>query len=379
MLPENAKQNSQDLRELTQPGLADYEDEDYADLVDHAPTTLAADKLPDAGFLNCASSSRAVRPPPLTRRRAQPSRTCATRATSPPRSSRAMAAEAAPGEGAEDKGSLLILLLDTHPGVWDAPAPPRGAEQGCALELGYAAFAEQVCVFVNAFLLLHPQNRLAALALHCDAVHLLYESPELRARGGEATPAAAALLCALGRLPSPDALPPSALLRTSPLSGALSRALCYLQRAQRGAAGAAALAPRILALSGGSDTAGQYVPMMNAIFAAQSAGVPLDACLLGAGESAYLQQAASLTGGLYLRPPRPAALLQYLLSVFAVDPAARAQLRLPQSRGVDFRASCFCHKRPVDVGLVCSVCLSIYCADCAACSTCGADYNEGVA
>lgn len=40
--------------------------------------------------------------------------------------------------------------------------------------------------------------------------------------------------------------------------------------------------------------------------------IPLDACVL-AEESSFLQQAAHLTGGVYLRPQRQAALSQYLL------------------------------------------------------------------
>ena len=114
---------------------------------------------------------------------------------------------------------------------------------------------------------------------------------------------------------------------------------------------------------------------MNAIFCAQAANVPIDACLLGGGESPFLQQACSLTGGVYVRPARPAALLQYLLSVFAADGASRGALALPQPRGVDFRASCFCHKRPVETGFVCSVCLSIFCTLCAECSTCGTEFR----
>ena len=45
----------------------------------------------------------------------------------------------------------------------------------------------------------------------------------------------------------------------------------------------------------------------------QKLGVVLDACMVGTGDSAFLQQAAHLTCGLYLRPFQPAALLQYLL------------------------------------------------------------------
>jgi transcription initiation factor TFIIH subunit 3 len=245
-------------------------------------------------------------------------------------------------------------------------------------------------VFVNAFLLLSASNRVAVFAVHCDGCHLLYDSPELAAASGSA--AAPSSDDTSRREPSscvaaaPAAAPAAALLQAlrqlaqatparsgpSPLSGALSRALCYIQRATRGPT---ALSPRILALHGSADAPAQYVAMMNAIFSAQAGAVPVDACLLGGAESPFLQQAAALTGGVYLRPARPGALLQYLLSVFAADACSRAALRLPTPRGVDFRASCFCHKRAVDVGFVCSVCLSIFCTVCAECSTCGTPFE----
>lgn len=46
---------------------------------------------------------------------------------------------------------------------------------------------------------------------------------------------------------------------------------------------------------------------------AQRNDVVVDACMVGGADSAFLQQAAHLTGGLYLRPPRPGGLLQTLL------------------------------------------------------------------
>ena len=39
----------------------------------------------------------------------------------------------------------------------------------------------------------------------------------------------------------------------------------------------------------------------------------IDACMVGGADSAFLQQAAHLTGGLYLRPPRAGGLLETLL------------------------------------------------------------------
>ena len=45
----------------------------------------------------------------------------------------------------------------------------------------------------------------------------------------------------------------------------------------------------------------------------QRHGVVMETCMLGPADSAFLQQAAHVTGGLYLRPSCPEALLQYLL------------------------------------------------------------------
>jgi transcription initiation factor TFIIH subunit 3 len=280
-----------------------------------------------------------------------------------------------------------VVLLETNPALWEAPLPPGGIDAAGARGLGFRAVVEQLLVFVNAFLLFNGGNRLALFALHSDGCHLVYESPELAAlpapgdadSDGDAMaedapppappPApAAAIAAALKALAARGAGAASA----SPLSGALSRALCYVQRATRGPS---PLQPRLLCLHGSADAPAQYVAVMNAIFCAQSASVAVDACLLGDAESPFLQQAASLTGGVYLRPPRPAALLQYLLAVFASDGASRAALRLPAPRGVDFRASCFCHKRQVDTGYVCSVCLSIFCGLVDECSTCGTPFD----
>ena len=193
------------------------------------------------------------------------------------------------------------------------------------------------------------------------------------------------------------------------LSSTLSRALCFIHRMQRGSSsrsqrllpedatpstapggGDHASRSRLLCLLASPDVTSQYIPIMNAIFCAQRSDVIIDGCKLGPKHSAFLQQAAYLTGGIYLRPSRPQALAQYLLvscdaskllalagpllmlmrgpspvaacgsnlcarssvmqSVCAADPFSRQFLRLPRPTSVDLRASCFCHKRPIDQG-----------------------------
>lgn len=44
--------------------------------------------------------------------------------------------------------------------------------------------------------------------------------------------------------------------------------------------------------------------------------------------------------------------------VFLPDCEQRAQLVLPPPVHVDYRAACFCHRNLIDIGYVCSVCLS---------------------
>lgn len=43
---------------------------------------------------------------------------------------------------------------------------------------------------------------------------------------------------------------------------------------------------------------------------------------------------------------------------FLPSPSMRQLIAVPTQDKIDFRAACFCHKMIVDVGFVCSVCLS---------------------
>lgn len=46
---------------------------------------------------------------------------------------------------------------------------------------------------------------------------------------------------------------------------------------------------------------------------------------------------------------------------FLSPPSIRQVLAVPTQDKIDFRAACFCHKHIVDIGFVCSVCLSSPC------------------
>ncbi|KAL2821653.1 TFIIH subunit Tfb4/p34 [Aspergillus granulosus] len=139
--------------------------------------------------------------------------------------------------------------------------------------------------------------------------------------------------------------------------------------------GAESLQSRILIISVSSATgsAHQYIPLMNGIFACQRLRIPIDVCKLS-GDAVFLQQASDATKGVYMSLSEPRGLLQYLMMAFLPDQRSRKHLVLPTRVDVDFRAACFCHRRVVDVGFVCSICLSIFCeppenGDCLTCGT----------
>lgn len=142
------------------------------------------------------------------------------------------------------------------------------------------------------------------------------------------------------------------------------------------------LTSRILILSVSGDLATQYIPIMNSIFACQRLSIPIDILKLS-GDTVFLQQAADATSGIYLpllTPEAHGGLLQYLMFAYLPDQTARRHLiTAGEGEGVDFRAACFCHRRVVDVGFVCSVCLSIFCEVLAEgeCLTCGSGLALG--
>lgn len=129
----------------------------------------------------------------------------------------------------------------------------------------------------------------------------------------------------------------------------------------------------IISVSSSTDSAHQYIPIMNGIFACQRLRIPIDVCKLS-GDAVFLQQASDATRGVYMALSEPRGLLQYLMMAFLPDQRTRRHLVLPTRVDVDFRAACFCHRRVVDVGFVCSICLSIFCeppenGDCLTCGT----------
>ncbi|CAK8566399.1 unnamed protein product [Lathyrus sativus] len=278
----------------------------------------------------------------------------------------------APSKQYTDDVSLLVVTLDTNPFFWsDFPSH-------------FSDFLSQVLAFLNSILLLGQLNQVVVIATGCNSCSYVYDSSSNKnhvSTNGTMPALYSNLLHNLDEFIANDKQLTTAhepgTVPSSLLSGSLSKALCYIQRAFR--SGPMHPQPRILCLQGSPDGPEQYVAIMNAIFSAQRSSVPVDSCFIdssNSGNSAFLQQASYITGGIYYKPPQLDGLFQYLSAVFATDLHSRAFLRLPKSLGVDFRASCFCHKKTIDTGYVCSVCLSIFCEHHDKCSTCSSVFGQ---
>jgi transcription initiation factor TFIIH subunit 3 len=294
--------------------------------------------------------------------------------------------------------SLLAIVLDTNPHAW--------AHLSSSLSLS-AALAN-LLVFINAHLASGNANEVAVIASHSHKATFLYPTPtppkpqsragtngDVEMNGTEDNNGVhiaenpnkyrafalveTAILNNFAKLLEETTESHLAATPTTLIGGAISLALTYISKSTMLHAPTAAsaesmslaaladsenahidripLTSRILIVSVSGDLANQYIPVMNSIFAAQRKKIPIDILKL-AGDTVLLQQASDTTGGVYMKPERPEGLLQYLMMAFLPDATARNSLVIPSAGGVDFRAACFCHRKVVDVGYVCSVCLS---------------------
>ncbi|KAI8956947.1 transcription factor Tfb4 [Daldinia sp. FL1419] len=314
--------------------------------------------------------------------------------------------------------SLLTIVVDTNPRAWAAIADLLPISKALA----------NLLVFVNAHLAFGNDSHVAILAAHPNRAVWLYPkspNPDFKASSsrsngdvemtdidgkqdgastiepggsGDKFPLFAqvetSILTSLRSLI--DSTTPSDLNPTTLVSGALTLALSYIHKmshaleptktssdpanptstgANSSPAGSSitTLHSRILVLSVSDSEPAQYIPTMNAVFAASHARIPIDTLSLY-GTPTFLQQAAFITEGTFLSAAsNPRGLLSYLMFGFLADAEARRSLVTPTQDSVDFRAACFCHRNVVDTGFVCSICLSIFCSvpENAECLTCG--------
>ncbi|PCH43774.1 transcription factor Tfb4 [Wolfiporia cocos MD-104 SS10] len=274
-----------------------------------------------------------------------------------------------------DRASHLSTIVDLSPAQWTLSGSAPKERHSLDLQ----SFLSQLLIFLNSHVACKDQNTLAIFGALPGRSVMLYPSTTQAAGSNSADANTyrpfkvldSTVIDSLSK--QVEALDASETEAPVGLVGALTKALCYINRVAALATEndqTVAVDPRILILSVSPDQSASYIPIMNSIFSAQKLKVTIDVCKVYGPDSVFLQQAAHLTGGSYIHLDRPDALLQYLTMSFLPPPSIRQLLAVPTQDKVDFRAACFCHKRIVDIGFVCSVCLSIFCQPVPVCSTC---------
>ena len=362
----------------------------------------------------------------------------------------------------EDVPSLLTVIIDTNPRAWAAIADV----------LPFSKAIANILVFVNNHLAFSNANQVAIIASHTNRAVWLYPTPSKPQGKSGSKPHSSnkypqfaqieqSFLAAVRALVDETTADDISSTTTTQISGALTLALCHINKTAlslsasantTGPAGSASGGPgaggtknshavsstaisggssvgltglhaRILVVSVSDSSPSQYIPTMNAVFAASHARIAVDTLALR-GNATFLQQASFLTGGTFIRASEPRGLLQYLMLGFGRGAAgggaepvigsnsavigaastggvgmpgvsrekpvaagvrrkggkaggagasAADMLITPSADSVDFRAVCFCHRKVIDLGYMCSICLSIYCEPPAEgeCLTCG--------
>ncbi|CCA72023.1 related to TFIIH basal transcription factor complex p34 subunit [Serendipita indica DSM 11827] len=277
-----------------------------------------------------------------------------------------------------ENASHLSVILDLSPSQWYQSSQTSGDKHPLSL----AHFLPQLFVFLNAHLASQHENTLTVFGAFPGKSSMLYSSNEtyIQADADSNTfqpfktmnsVIAQRLNEELESLPE-DAEAPIALV------GALTKSLCTINRRSHPSDTLNATSPnpsklptpRLLVISVSPDLSASYIPIMNSIFCAQKLKLSIDVCKIFGPDNVFLQQAAHLTGGSYISIDRRDSILQYLMTTFLSPPAVRRLMAVPTEDRIDLRAACFCHKQIVDIGFICSICLSIFCKPTPVCSTC---------
>lgn len=270
----------------------------------------------------------------------------------------------------QDAPSLLCLIVDCDADSW------KQQHDSCAeTQINFDELVSNVALFCNGYSITHRQNRLLLIACGKQISHgckVVY--PRISANDDfvpivqTLTPIIISGLLDTQQQRLEQQRPPKDS-HSCFISQALATALCVINRQLLAHS---ALQPRILVAQLSKDHAPSYNNVMNCIFSADKANVPIDGLILKASEeSQFLQQACYMTRGIYQRPIDQRDTLQLLFEHYMPDTTTRSYLNAPYQKVVEFKASCFCHKKPVEFAYMCSVCLALTCKKSTICDTCG--------
>ncbi|RNA32317.1 general transcription factor IIH subunit 3 [Brachionus plicatilis] len=293
--------------------------------------------------------------------------------------------------------NLLIVILDTNP-IWWGLQNSGSIQQEDQVpihdNITFSDCLSGVMGFINAYKTMNQNNSVCLIAAHNTRAEYLYPAKSKLAdnnqtpweRYEQISDIYESVKEGLKNLSqqhlenlsdAKEVKNKDNLSNDSMISSAMGLGLCFINRIQRKYIFAESVKYRFVVIKASDDSSNQYMSFMNMIFSAEKSNIIIDSCAL-LHDSSLLQQASNLTNGVYFRVPQLNGLLSYLLWLYLPDEQTRNMLVYPPKTDVDYRAACFCHHKLIDVGYVCSVCLSVFCTFTPICTTCNCNFRFDV-
>jgi transcription factor TFB4 len=247
-------------------------------------------------------------------------------------------------------------------------------------------YIQSICSFLRNFLLSRSRNNVSVVLFDENRAHVAYPRDvvsltEARSSGfsfqDPQSILAAEIADMLRSAPAPTGATPSSFdsiravaVGSSPqLSQALTKCVCIANKCMvasrsQGTALRVPVHSRILVLGPGGDFSGQYIQIMNASFAARRMHMKIDCISTGSISAPMLEQLADVTDGFYIQIGLDTVESQLpvtLALLCAADADTRSFMAVPKPGSVGYKSSCVCHSKSIDIGFVCSRCLSVHC------------------
>jgi transcription initiation factor TFIIH subunit 3 len=254
---------------------------------------------------------------------------------------------------------LLFIVVDCNPLHWS----------NLESNLSFVEFFENILLFIQNYLLLNSANKFNVILFDNNRAQYLVDTQHFQSDFIDFEKMKSILIDSFKSFfaTSGMATGTNYALESSPkLTRALSQTLLYINKrcSPNQDSQIVLFSPSMI------DSEIEYIAIMNIIFAAVKMKVLIDCILLTQTDSNLAQQMSHLTGGLYVKPSVLKNLSLYLLTTILCPPLLRNQFSQVSPNSIKLSASCFCHKKPVDIGFVCSCCLSIFCSPQVSCPTC---------
>ncbi|KAI1721197.1 transcription factor tfb4 domain-containing protein [Ditylenchus destructor] len=132
---------------------------------------------------------------------------------------------------------------------------------------------------------------------------------------------------------------------------------------------------RIVIINLAADLSNEQNTLMNLFFSANQHSMEVDVAFL-TNPVPILQQACDITSGTHMIVDTPHRLIQYLMqNCLGGSRECRDAFSMWKEEDIDYRTTCHCHNKLVNIGWVCSVCLSVHCQFQPFCATCNVVFS----